>query len=74
MASHWVVMKRFVLLVICIAVGHLCQGAFFLRLGMNQMDIRRGTAFQTASTMTALQAVTQAVMEGRSNHGILWLH
>ena len=29
MASHWVVMKRFVLLVVCIALGASLSGCFF---------------------------------------------
>jgi hypothetical protein len=41
---------------------------------MNQMDIHRRTVRMTASTMTALQAVTQAVLEEINNHGTLGWH
>jgi len=41
---------------------------------MNQMDIHRRTVRMTASKMTALRAVTQAVLEEISNHGTLGWH
>jgi len=40
-----------------------------------QMDIHRGTVCQTASTMTALQAVTPGLLtKDGTNHGTLGWH
>jgi hypothetical protein len=43
--------------------------------GMKQMDIHRGTVCQTASTMTALRAVTPGLLaKDGTNHGTLGRH
>jgi hypothetical protein len=41
---------------------------------VNQVADMEGRVCQTASTMTALRAVTQAVLEEISNHGTLGWH